>query len=297
MKAGFVGLIGLPNAGKSTLVNLLVGEKVSIVTAKPQTTRSQILGILNVPEAQIIFADTPGEIVAEEGLNYFLQKEFEKSLNESDILLAILNLDADKFESLENIIKVVKATGKPWLPVVTKSDIPKLSHRLGKLIQLVESEGKPFLTTHYKRTTEQLREDLLQDIIELLPESPVPLFDSELYTTQSVKDIVREILREKCFEFLHEEIPYGLAVEVRKFDEDSGKTIKIHADLVISKENHKPMVVGKDGSKIKHIGTLARKDIERLTGRPVFLNLFVKVKKNWSKNELGLKEMGYGTES
>jgi GTP-binding protein Era len=297
MKAGFIGLIGLPNAGKSTLVNLLVGEKVSIVTSKPQTTRHQVLGILNDEDSQIIFADTPGEIAAEDGLNHFLQLEFEKSLKESDVLLAVLNMDANKFEDLEKIVNIVKNSGKPWLPIITKTDIARFSHRLSKLHKFVEDEGKPFLSTHFKRTTEQLREDILDSIKELLPESPQRLFDPELYTTQSVKDMTKEILREKCFESLHDEIPFGLAVDIRKFDEVSAKTVKVHADLILNKENHKPMVVGRGGEKIKHIGIEARKEIEKVIGRPVFLNLFVKVKKNWSKNENALKELGYGIES
>ncbi|MCB9026542.1 MAG: GTPase Era [Bdellovibrionaceae bacterium] len=292
MKAGFLGLIGLPNSGKSTLVNALVGEKVSIVTAKPQTTRQNVLGILNVPNAQIIFVDTPGEVKAQDGINKYLQQEFEKSLDESDALIAILNMDAPNSDSLQRILDMVKDSKKPWLPLITKTDLPQ-SFRLIKLQEMVEAAGKPFITANYNRSTESLREDMLAEFIKILPESPAPLYDPELYTTQTMREMTQEVVREKCFEALRDEVPYGLAVDIRKYEENEQPTIHIHADLILNKESHKPMVVGSRGQRIKHIGTMARKDLEKILGRPVFLQLFVKVKKNWTKNSLTMKELGY----
>ena len=296
MKAGFIGVIGLPNAGKSTFVNTFVGEKVSIVTAKPQTTRQKVLGIFNAPQAQMIFVDTPGAIKAKEGLNRFLQQEFEKSLEESDALIAVLNMDAPDPQLLLNIIEQVESSGKPWVPIITKTDLPE-AHRLLKIKEWVEEKGKPFLTVNKFRSTKALREDLLEEFIKLLPESSAPLYDSELYTTQSVREMTQEIVREKCFENLRDELPFGLAVEIRKFDEKTSPTVKVVADLIIPKESHKPMVVGKAGSRIKHIGTQARKDIEKIVDRPVYLDLFVRVKKNWTKNQMMMKELGYELDS
>lgn len=292
MKAGFLAMIGLPNSGKSTLVNALVGEKVSIVTAKPQTTRQKVLGILNVPEAQIIFVDAPGEVKAADGINRFLQQEFEKSIEESDALVAVLNLDAPNAEALERILNLVQESGKPWLPLVTKTDLPQ-SHRLLLLQQMLEAKGLPFLTANHTRSTTSLREDLLTEFIKLLPDSPAPLYDPELYTTQSMREWTQEVIREKSFETLRDEVPYGLAVEIRKFDENSKPTVHIHADLILNKDSHKPMVVGAKGQRIKHIGMQARKDLEKMLGRPVYLELFVRVKKNWTKNPMTMKELGY----
>ncbi|MCB0357815.1 MAG: KH domain-containing protein, partial [Bdellovibrionales bacterium] len=214
------------------------------------------------------------------------------SLQESDAFIVVLNMDAPSPEALIRLIETVEKSGKPWVPIITKTDLPQ-SHRLLKLQELVENKGKAFLTANYKRSTSELREDLLTELINLLPESPSPLFDPELYTTQSLRDLTREIVREKCFDNLREEVPFGLAVEIRKFEENSAPTVKIHADLILQKDSHKPMVVGKQGTRIKYIGVQARKDIEKLLQRPVFLNLFVRVRKNWTKNAMSLKELGY----
>ena len=295
LKTGFVGVIGLPNAGKTSLVNALVGEKVGIVTAKPQTTRQRVLGIFSDSDSQIIFVDAPGIIKATSGLNHFLQLEWDNVIEESDALLVALNIDAESATDIEKVLDVVTTTKKPKLAVITKTDLP-YPHRLPMLKAKLDELGIPFLTASISRSTQELREDLLPDIKSLLPTSTHPLYDSELYTTQSQRELAQEIIREHCFSLLHQEIPYNLAVQVRKFIENKGPVIKVYADIILTKENHKPMVVGKGGQSIKSIGMQARQELEKILGRRIHLELFVRVKKNWVRESHSLRELGYAIE-
>ena len=208
MKAGFVGLVGLPNAGKSSLVNLIVGEKVGIVSAKPQTTRQKVIGIYNAPEAQYCFVDAPGAVTASSGLNAFLEKELEGVIEDSDVLLAVLNLDADRFEDLARIYKRVKASNKPYRVVITKQDLDP-GHRLLSLCQELGLREGEFVSGSLNRKPEAYKDKVLKQLADLLPESKAPLFDPDNYTTSSARDWVAETVREKCFEILHQEVPYG----------------------------------------------------------------------------------------
>ena len=290
-KAGYIGLIGLPNAGKSTLANTMVGEKVAIVSRKAQTTRKRVLGILSRPTFQMVFVDAPGVISSRKGINSYLIGEYHEVLETADVVLAVLNPDAHSEADIDHILTLVKQSQKPCFAVLTKSDIAKF-HRLEKMKYKLRDMGLEYLQISAHKYPDLSRENLIAALLPLLPESPGPLFDTELYTTSPIRELVAEIVREKCFDYLHEELPYGLSVQIRSFEE-SDTLDRIHADIVIDKMAHKQIVIGKSGESLKRIGSLARKDIEELVGKKVYLELFVKVKEAWTSQAHSLREMGY----
>lgn len=296
-KAGFIGLIGQPNAGKSTLMNFLVSEKVSIVSAKPQTTRRRILGIWSTNEGQVVFVDAPGVIRADKGLNGFLAQEAEDVIRSSDALIAVVSVDEEKPEDAERVIEMVSKSGKPWIGLITKTDIVEKAHRLMILKKMIEDKNGKALSISVnalKKDAEaqEDREAILIELLSLLPESPAPLYDIELFTNENVREMVAELIREKCFENLHHEVPYNLAVRIVKFDEE-GPMPKIYAEIIVGKESHKAIVIGKQASVIKQIGMEARKEIEKLMGEKIFLDLKVQAKDEWFDNKRVMKELGY----
>lgn len=298
-RAGFIGLIGQPNAGKSTLMNFLVSEKVSIVSAKPQTTRRRILGIWSTDAGQIVFVDAPGVVRADKGLNGFLAQEAEDVIKQSDALIAVLSVDEEKPEDAEKVIEMVSRSGKPWVGVITKTDIVEKAHRLMILKKMIEDKkGKALsISVNDLKKDKEAAEDrdaMLIEFLELLPESPAPLYDVELFTNENVREMVSEIIREKCFEHLHHEVPYATAVRIVKFDEE-GPMPKIYGEIIVNKESHKAIVIGKDASVIKKIGIESRKEIEKLIGEKVFLDLKVNCKPEWFENKRMMKELGYVT--
>lgn len=324
MKTGFVALVGLPNAGKSTLVNALIGEKVGIVSRKPQTTRRRVIGVYNDKDTQIAFVDSPGRVKAESGLNSFLQKELEAVIADSDACIAVLNLDAHKVSDLLEVVELVKKSNRPWFIVINKTDLDasmangEREHKLRITLEdLLAQPGAPSGAQAQSETQAQsavlqpnqkvqiiscsaihnhktLREQIIPLVRDMLPDSPGPLFADDIYTTQSSRDLVAEIVREKCFEYLHQEVPYGLAVKVLKYDE-SGKLPKIYVEIIVSKENFVSMVVGQGGQTIKRIGASSRIECERVLGQKIYLETHVKLKKDWVKNPEMMKELGYVT--
>ncbi len=290
-RAGFVGLIGLPNSGKSTLMNALVGEKVSIVTSKPQTTRRRVMGLVNADDFQAVVVDAPGIVNSKTGLNMFLHEEALDVIAESDVLVAVLNIDEKRPEQLDEILKLVKESGKPWVAVIHKTDLPEL-HRPQILRDKLSAFDVPIIQGSSLTEPAGMAETLIQILKPLLPLAQAPLYDQELYTLSTTRELCAEIIREKCFETLHQEIPFGLAVKVLKFDEE-GPVVKIHSEIMVGKENHRPIVIGTKGSALKKIGTDARKEIEKLIGEKVYLDLQVSSKRDWQKNRGIMKELGY----
>ena len=291
-RAGFVGLIGLPNSGKSTLMNALVGEKVSIVTSKPQTTRRRVMGLANGKDYQIIFVDAPGVVQSSTGLNKFLQSEAQDVIAQSDVLVAVLNVDERDALNLEAIVQMVETSGKPWIALINKTDLPQV-HRPQILREKLGAKAAHVIAGSALKEGKGLAEDIVDRLLPLLPASDGPLYDSDLYTLSSTRDLCAEVVREKCFENLHQEIPFGLAVKILRFVEDEGPVLKIYAEILVAKDNHRPIVVGRGAQIIKKIGIEARKEMERLTGRRVHLDLRVTAKRNWSKNPGVMKELGY----
>ena len=290
INAGYVALVGNPNAGKSTLLNTLLGEKLGIVSDKPQTTRKRITGIRTDESAQMVLVDSPGFVRDEKGLNKFIKAECEDIIENSDVAVLLLNVDVDNpdfhFENIETISKL----NKPKVALITKSELfPQrciiLEHKLSEF-------NIPSVRVSALESPEACREEFDKLIKPLLPESEGFLFDSEDYTTATVKEIAAEKIRESCFELLHQEIPYGLAVSIRRFDE-SGKMPMIYADIIVEKDNHKVMVIGRKGEKIKDIGTRSRMAIQDFMGEKVYLELHVSIKKKWLKDKNLLEELGY----
>jgi GTP-binding protein Era len=291
MKAGYVGLVGLPNAGKSTLVNALIGEKISIVSRKPQTTRKRVLGIYSDDTTQAIFLDAPGLVKAEAGLNHFMQKELESVINESDILIAVLNLDSYKIEPLLEIIEMCQKSGKPWMACLTKDDL-SLIHRNEKLREVLQPLKVPIILTSAVRRPNELKELILTPVVQMLPETKMPYYDDEIYTTQSEREILAEMVREQCFEYLHEELPYGVAVKTLEFKEED-TIIRCLVEIIVAKDNYVGMVVGQGGQTIKRIGASSRILAEKFFNKKIFLQTQVKVRKDWTSDEKFMKEMGY----
>lgn len=289
-RAGFVALVGEPNAGKSTLLNVILEEKVSIVSDKPQTTRTRVTGILNLPEAQVIFVDAPGTIRSTSGINKFLQAEIKDVLDKADVICALFAADASE-ESVIALVAQLKVTRKPWIAIITKSDLLG-GTRTPRYFQYLIEEKIPFVSISGLKRPEEARSELLGRIVPLLPPSAAPLFDPELYTTLTMRQLTAELVREACFKNLRQEIPYGLAVKVLEFNEN-GAIVRIRCELLLSKANHKGIVIGHGGSMLKKIGQEARAEIEKLVGRQVFLELHVHVKENWVQNPRTMKELGY----
>ena len=306
---GFVGIIGQPNAGKSSLMNALVKEKVSIVTDKPQTTRRRILGIVSIEkadvkfggiDAQVVFVDAPGVLKATEGLNAFLAKEAEDVIEQSDVLMIVISVDTKEKEQAERIIAMAVESKKPWFAVITKVDMSALQRRVQTLKDLCAQHkacmGVIEFSTTWREDAEMARTEILKLAMSKLPQSQKPLYDVELFTPHTMKEMVTEIVREQCFEVLHHEIPYNIAVRVQKFDESNPEMPKIYAEILVSRESHKPIVVGKAGAIIKDIGMRSRKSIEKMMDQKVFLSLEVSVRDNWSENKNIMKELGYVVE-
>lgn len=292
LKCGYVAVVGLPNAGKSTLVNALVGERVSIVSSKPQTTRQRVTGVYTDESEQVIFFDAPGFIQADSGLNKFIQSEWESSIEEADVVLGVLNIDADSEAHIDRVIENLKSIELPKLAFINKVDLKKDVRRLFMLEEKLRQADIDYLFGSASKLKDDLKEILLKKIVEHLPEQDYFLCDTDVYTLQTLREMTSEIIREKCFLTLAQEIPYQLAVHVRLFEENT-HCIRIFAEIWVSKERYKKMVVGAQGSKIVRIGTLARKDIQTLVRQKVFLDLNVKVKENWNKNQQIMKELGY----
>lgn len=290
MKAGFLAVVGLPNSGKSTLVNALVGDKVSIVTHKPQTTRKRVHGIFTNEKMQVIFVDAPGFVKDEKGLNGFIKEECESILKDADAVLMLLDVDRGTPAPLLAMIHKLQDIKKPKAAVITKTDIN--AERASTLGAQLRINGIPYESVSVKENSSQAVERVLELIEGILPESPAPLYDPELYTTEQLRDLVSELVREQCFLFLQQEIPYGLAVEVRKFEEKPGLT-RIFADVIVEKDNHRMVVLGKGGQMIRQIGSGARAGIEKLVDTKVYLELHVAVKKKWYKNQQQMEALGY----
>lgn len=291
MKTGYVGLVGLPNAGKSTLVNSLLGDKISIVSRKPQTTRKRVLGIHSDEDSQIIFVDAPGRVKAEHGLNKFLEEEFNSVIEDSDMLIAVLNLDAQQMEPLLEIVDICERANKPWRAVITKDDL-NLPHRVAKLREALAAKKVATTVVSALKRPQELREFLLPDLKEKLPSQEQPFYETDITTTQTIRELLAELVREQCFEYLHQEIPYGIATKVTDCKEDD-HLIRAHVEIVVAKDNHVGMVVGKGGQTLKRIGASARIEAERILGRKVFLQTQVRCRKDWTNDPKMMKELGY----
>ncbi|MDE6189870.1 MAG: GTPase Era [Clostridia bacterium] len=291
MKAGFVSLIGKPNAGKSTLTNTIVGEKVSIVSWKPQTTRNKILGIANGEDYQLVIVDTPGVHNAKNALSKYMMKSVEKGQEGVEVVVYVMAADKridDK--DIEYITKFAK--GKlPLIVALNKCDDVDPTVIPEKITQLKDIDGVDSIIPISALTGKNV-DMLISRLLELMPEGE-RFFDEDSYTDKSMRFMVSEIVREKALRNLDAEIPYGIGVSVNKFEYKENGVVNIDADVVCEKQSHKAMVIGKGGAMIKKISTQARQDIEELVDGKVFLTLYVRVKEDWRESDFLLNQLGY----
>jgi GTPase len=289
-KSGFAAIIGAPNAGKSTLLNRLLGDKLSITSRKPQTTRNKILGVFHMPEAQIIFLDTPGVHPAKDMFNKRIVEVTLSSIGDVDVVLMLADVHKPDHVSENILLKALSAAKKPVILALNKIDRKKSLD----LPLILEHWNNAYLFENIIPISAKFgsgTEKLIHALINILPPGP-PFFSEETLTDLPIRFIVSEIIREKVFRLTGEEIPYSIAVTVEKFEEKNNLSI-IHAIIHVEKNSQKGIIIGKQGQMLKKIGQDSRKDIEKLLDHPVFLNLFVRVQKNWSKDTKALRKFGY----
>lgn len=289
-KSGFVNIVGNPNVGKSTLMNDLVGERISIITSKAQTTRHRIMGIVNAPDYQIVFSDTPGVLKP----NYKMQEAMlnfsEGALTDADILLYVTDVVEDPSKNQEFLAKVAKEK-VPVLLVINKIDLLKDNSELEALVSrwkelLPNAEVFPTSAKEHFNVT-----NLMKRIVELLPLGQ-PYFGTDALTDKPARFFVTEIIREKILLNYDKEVPYSAEVIVEKFEEKEN-SIHIMAVIYVERDSQKGILIGKGGVMLKRVGTEARKDIETFFGKKVYLELFVKVEPNWRNRENKLRQFGY----
>ncbi len=290
-KAGFVNIVGNPNVGKSTLMNDLVGERMSIITNKAQTTRHRIMGIVNTPEYQIVYSDTPGVLKPKYKLQESMLDFSEGALTDADILVYVTDVVEDPEKNKDFLDRVAKEK-VPVLLAINKIDL--LKNDGGELEHIVNDwqNRLPNAEIFPISATEKFNVDnLMKRIVELLPPSP-PYFGKDALTDKPARFFVTEIIREKILLNYDKEMPYSTEVIVEKFDEKE-TSIHIMAVIYVERDSQKGILIGKGGAMLKKVGTQARKDIETFFGKSVYLELFVKVEPNWRNRENKLKSFGY----
>jgi GTPase len=290
-KSGFIGIIGRPNAGKSTLFNAIVGDKISIITDKPQTTRNKITGIKNYPDAQLIFLDTPGMHKPKTPLNRAMVQTTRETISSVDVLLMLIEANSDVHPHDLFLIESLAQTKAPVFLVINKIDLVEKKF----LLPLIDK----FRTLYDFREifpVSALKGDGIDDVLnaikEILPEGP-QYYPDDILTDATERFIASEFIREKITLLTKQEIPYSTAVEIELFKEDEEKNIiRISAAINVEKESQKAIMIGKKGAMLKNVGTQARLDMERLFGAKVYLELFVRVKKEWTTSDKMLQEFG-----
>lgn len=291
MKFGSVALIGKSNVGKSTFINQVLKIKLSITSPVVQTTRNTILGIYNDDDSQIVFYDTPGIYKTMNRMNREMMKETKRSLDNVDLILYFIN-SYDRINSTDKgIMKVIKESETPCFLIINKSDLiqdeEEFFSRLEEFKNELNFEGRFAISALYNHNVDSLIED-----IKNVLEDGTRIYDEDLFTDRPVRFLVSEYIREKAINLTREDVPHSLTCIIDDYKEKDNGIVSISASIVCEKESQKPILIGKNGSMIKEIGTQARKDIEALLGTKCYLELFVKVEKGWREKEYLLKEYG-----
>ena len=274
-KSGFVSIIGMPNVGKSTLLNAIAGQKIAIISEKPQTTRNKILAVYTTDEEQIVFTDTPGIHNPHNKLGEFMVNAANESINDVDVILFVVDASRKIQDMEREIAKNIKKSGLPCILVLNKSDAVHKENLLPMIADYSSINEFDSIVPMSAKTGDGL-EILLNDIREHIPEGP-QFYDEDTVTDQPEKQIAAEIIREKMLWLLDKEVPHGIAIEITKMQEKTDIT-NIYATIYCEKATHKGIIIGKNGEMLKKIGTLSRKDIEQMLDKKVYLELWVKVK-------------------
>ena len=291
-KSGFVAIVGAPNVGKSTLLNQMLGEKISITSKKPQTTRNRILGVVHRPRSQLIFIDTPGIHKAKRPLNIRIVETALSALGNVDIVLIMVDVANPDPDSEVFLVKKLEKIKRPVVLALNKTDLVKKP----VLLSIIDKWAKAYSFEAIIPISAILGaqiEDLIDAMEALLPTGPA-FFSEDTLTDLPERFFAAEMIREQVFRLTGQEIPYSTAVTIDSFSQEKKSAlVKIHATIHVERTSQKGMVIGKNGSKLKMIGTEARKEIEQMVGTRVFLKLFVRVQKNWGKDTKALRKFGY----
>ncbi|MCB0477388.1 MAG: GTPase Era [Crocinitomicaceae bacterium] len=288
-KSGFVNIIGYPNVGKSTLMNKFMGEKFSIITPKAQTTRHRIIGILNEPDYQIVFSDTPGIVKPSYKLHQQMLSYVDSSIQDADILLIVIDVSNDK-EFDPNLVKKINHLEVPKMLLINKIDLlpqDQVEEKISKWKALFPNAEGLVISALHKFNTDVL----LDRIKELLPENP-PFYGTDDYTDRPMRFFISEIIREKILYHYAKEVPYSCEVIVDEY-KDEGDLVRIRASIVVERDSQKGILIGHKGKKLKAVGIDSRKDMEKFIGKQVFLETFVKVDPDWRNSDQKLKKYGY----
>ncbi len=291
-KSGFVALAGAPNAGKSTLLNRLLGQKISITSKKPQTTRNRILGIFHGPALQIVFFDTPGVFPAKDRLNIRMVDAALSAWADADLILVLVDAASPLPEAERFLIKSLDKQSRPVILALNKIDLVEKSTLLALIDRWSGAHDFKAVVPVSARHGTQI-DELVKAMAAVLPSGP-PYFPPDTLTDVSERFIAGELIREQIFRLTGEEIPYATAVTVDTFSEKKGgRLVKIEATIHLERSSQKGIVIGRQGAKLKQIGTRSREQIERLLGAKVYLKLFVRVQKNWRKDTRAIRKFGY----
>lgn len=289
-KSGFAAIIGMPNVGKSTLLNEIAGQKIAIISEKPQTTRNKILAIHTTDTEQIIFTDTPGIHKPANKLGNFMLGTVNSAMNDTDVILFVVDSTREIAEIEREIALSLSKTGVPCILILNKVDLVKKEDLLPKIADYSSMYDFDSIVPISAKEGDGI-DILFNTIRDFIPEGPM-LYDEEMVTDQPERQIASEIIREKMLYLLQQEVPHGIAIEISKVQELDHVT-KIYATIFCEKKAHKGIIIGKNGAMLKQIGSLARKDIEEMLDKKVYLELWVKVKEDWRNSDFLLKNFGY----
>jgi len=291
-KSGYVAIAGTPNAGKSTLLNRMLGEKISITSKKPQTTRNRILGVLHKPDAQMVFFDTPGVFHAKDQLNKRIVDAAFSAMADADLILVVIDVAHPDIDAERLLVKRLRDQNKPVVLALNKIDLIEKSGLLESIDKWSGTYQFHDVVPISAKNGIQINE-LILAMVSILPQGP-PYFPEDTLTDASERFLAAEMIREQVFRLTGEEIPYATAVTVDAFKEKSrGNILKIEATIHLERDSQKGIVIGKSGSKLKQIGVRSREQIEHMLGTKVYLKLFVRVQKNWRKNTKAIRKFGY----
>lgn len=293
-KNAMISVVGRPNVGKSTLTNRLVGAKVAIVSAKPQTTRTRITGVLNRDGCQYVFLDTPGLHKPRSRLGDYMVQVITETVSEVDAAALVVEPIANVGAAEESLIRQIQAAKLPSVLVINKIDTVPKEDLLAVIACYSQAHEFDAIVPVSARTGEGT-DELLAELERFALEGP-QLFPEDMISDQPERQLIAEIIREKMLILLQREVPHGTAVGIERMEEREDGLVKIHATIYCEKNSHKGIIIGKNGEMLKKIGQMARQDIERLLGAKVYLNLWIKVKEDWRNNQYQMRNFGYGDE-